>query len=120
MVKPQQPELRRSEYGATSDDSIKGNLTAPHIPTERGIGGPVPEDNLPGHHPEHDQDKPDGAAFVEKMHRLAEEEQEQDEAVDVQADADEQPSERAERLAKVASTPFRVASDALQKVRDKL
>ncbi len=41
MAKPQQTELARSGLGATADTLA-----------------PVPEDNLPGHHPEHEQDKP--------------------------------------------------------------
>jgi hypothetical protein len=35
----------------------------------------IPEDNLPGHHPEHEQDKPTGQDFVAKTHALAQEEQ---------------------------------------------
>jgi hypothetical protein len=67
MPKPQQPELRRSGYGATSDDSAKIKATtAEEKPAAQGAGGPVPEDNQPGHHPEHEQDKPDLEAFVER------------------------------------------------------
>jgi len=58
MTNPQQPELRRSGWGATESDSAKEALTAPRVPSERGSAGPVPEDNRQGHHPEHDQDKP--------------------------------------------------------------
>ena len=29
--------------------------------------GPVPEDNLPGHHPDHDQDRPDLDAVAAKL-----------------------------------------------------
>ncbi|MBL8774539.1 MAG: hypothetical protein JNK12_01355 [Acidimicrobiales bacterium] len=29
--------------------------------------GPVPEDNLPGHHPDHEQDKPDLTAVAERL-----------------------------------------------------
>ena len=32
----------------------------------------VPEANLPGHHPDHEQDKPSGEAFVRKLHEHAE------------------------------------------------
>lgn len=64
MVKPQQPELRRSEYGATSEDAIKGFLTAQDEPVEDGNSGPVPADNQPGHHPEVEQDQPSGDDFV--------------------------------------------------------
>ena len=34
---------------------------------ERGPGGSVPEDNRPGTHPAHEQDKPDKAAFAAKF-----------------------------------------------------
>lgn len=71
MVKPQQPELRRSDRGATSDDAIKEQLTAPHVPRVGGDTGPIPADNQPGHHPVQEQDKPSGKAFVEKTHALA-------------------------------------------------
>ncbi len=62
MSKPQQPELHRSGLGATDPASAKTN---PEVNPRAGGGegesaGPVPEDNLPGHHPEHDQDKPQG------------------------------------------------------------
>ena len=33
----------------------------------------IPEDNVPGHHPRHEQDKPSGRDFVAKMHALAQE-----------------------------------------------
>lgn len=42
MSKPQQPELHRSGLGAA------------------GASGPIPEDNLPGHHHQHEQDKFEG------------------------------------------------------------
>lgn len=44
MARPQSPDLR---------------------PT--GTTGPVPEANSPGHHPEHDQDRPDLDAFAERF-----------------------------------------------------
>ena len=59
MTKPQQPELRRSGRGATDDDSAKARASRPL--DEKGEAGPVPEANAPGHHPEEDQDKPDGS-----------------------------------------------------------
>src|SRR4051812_13948138 len=34
---------------------------------------PVPPDNQPGHHPEHEQDKPSGEAFVAKVRERAKE-----------------------------------------------
>ena len=60
MPNPQQPELRRSGRGATSDDSSKIN------PDNHDVGGrssglperTVPAENQPGHHPEVEQDHP--------------------------------------------------------------
>lgn len=58
MTSPQQPELRRSGLGSTEQDAAE--LRAGDVPGEGAQGlGPVPEDNRPGHHPEHEQDKPE-------------------------------------------------------------
>ncbi len=57
MTKPQQPELRRTGYGATDQDSAE--IRAGGTPPTGGDAGPVPEDNQPGHHPEVEQDKPE-------------------------------------------------------------
>lgn len=58
MTSPQQPELRRSGLGSTEQDAAE--LRAGDHPVEGGEGlGPVPEDNQPRHHPEHEQDKPE-------------------------------------------------------------
>jgi hypothetical protein len=54
---PQQPELRRNGKGATDPGSAKARVS--DTPGASGAPGPVPEDNQPGHHPEHEQDKPD-------------------------------------------------------------
>jgi hypothetical protein len=59
MPNPQQPELRRSGLGATSDDSAKINADHESKTTASGLPDKaVPEANQPGHHPDHDQDKP--------------------------------------------------------------
>lgn len=72
MPNPQQPELRRSEKGATTDDATKGTHTAPDEQAVwSGRSGPVPEDNQPGHHPPVDQDKPAGEAFVARAAEAA-------------------------------------------------
>lgn len=135
MVKPQQPELRRSDRGATSDDATKERLTAPSIPGVDGAGGPVPEANLPGHHPPQEQDKPSGRDFVAKMHALAQEEQyeaptPESEVLDLtQLEADRvhsgsvphgEVSARAERLAHLAGRPFALAGSVLGAVRGRL
>lgn len=58
MTKPQQPELRRTGLGSTDQDAAE--LRAGDTMDENPGGlGPVPEENRPGHHPEHEQDKPD-------------------------------------------------------------
>ncbi|MDP9387347.1 MAG: hypothetical protein M3Q48_05315 [Actinomycetota bacterium] len=59
MSKPQQPELHRSGMGATDPASAKTRAEVGGAPAGGGARGPVPEDNLPGHHPEQEQDKPD-------------------------------------------------------------
>jgi hypothetical protein len=149
MVKPQQPELRRSDRGATSDDATKGYLTAPATPGVDGAaGGPVPVDNLPGHHPDHEQDKPSGKDFVAKMHALAQAEaigeetedaegrtvvppQSRDDEVfdlaDIEADHVHGPgqltgaaSHVADTLASLAGKPFAIAGSVLGAVRNRL
>ena len=58
MTKPQQPELARSGRGEVDPGAVKTRHGGPT--DETAPRGPVPEDNLPGHRPEHDQDKPEG------------------------------------------------------------
>jgi hypothetical protein len=139
MVKPQQPELRRNDLGATSDDATKVRLTAPSAPGVDGPsrGGPIPEDNLPGHHPEHEQDKPSGRDFVAKMHALAQEDAYEapttdDEVIDLtQIKADRvhdgpAPHEASAHsgagdvLATLAGKPFAVVGSVLGAVRNRL
>ncbi|MFN7149077.1 MAG: hypothetical protein ACK4V6_06315 [Microthrixaceae bacterium] len=68
MARPQSSELRRSgTTPAFEPDSISSRLEAHDRPGSSGEIGPVPEANLPGHHPEHDQDKPDLDAFAERF-----------------------------------------------------
>ncbi len=66
MPKPQQPELRRSDLGATTDDSAKSNAAATVPAVDDHGAAPVPLANQPGHHPDEEQDKPDLEAFVER------------------------------------------------------
>lgn len=59
MAKPQQPELHRSGTTPADPASAKTAVTTSSAPPVKGEGpGPVPEDNRPGHHPAHEQDKP--------------------------------------------------------------
>ena len=60
MSTPQQPELRRSGKGATDPASAKAAAEVGGPTDEAGASGPVPEANRPGHHPAHEQDKPEG------------------------------------------------------------
>jgi hypothetical protein len=57
MGRPQQPEIARSGRGATDPASAKSHAAAAGADSEDIA--PVPPDNQPGHHPEHEQDKPD-------------------------------------------------------------
>jgi hypothetical protein len=64
VTKPQQPEVRRSGTTPIDPDSIGSELDARRSrATTSGNAGPVPEDNQPGHHPPHEQDKPDLEEF---------------------------------------------------------
>lgn len=67
MPKPQQPELRRSGFTVLDPDSIGSDLEAEKDVSTNKVGGPVPEDNRGGHHPEQEQDKPDDEAFVARL-----------------------------------------------------
>jgi hypothetical protein len=58
MSTPQQPELRRSGRGQTDPASAKADATT-EAPSDEGPTGSIPEANRPGHHPEHEQDRPD-------------------------------------------------------------
>lgn len=60
MSKPQQPELHRTGLGATDPASAKAAADVGGAGADGGEAGPVPEDNRPGHHPVHEQDKPEG------------------------------------------------------------
>jgi hypothetical protein len=57
MTKPQQPEIARSGRSEVDPGAVKTRHGGPTDST--GPVGAVPEDNQPGHHPEHEQDKPE-------------------------------------------------------------
>src|SRR5438045_1913745 len=107
MANPQQPELARSRRGAVDADAVKEQLTAPQRTDARGEIGTVPEANRPGHHPEHEQDKPSGDAFVQKVHEHA---REVDEAAASDTTEEETSSSRADDVARLATTPLRLAA----------
>ena len=86
MPNPQQPELRRSGHNAVDDAEAATRLPAEGRPGVGGDTGPVPEDNLPGHHPGEDQDKPDGDDFVAKAREVAARAREEREAEEREAD----------------------------------
>ena len=68
MPQPQQPELRRSGETPAVDDHTKSttNVGAPGG-SSADAQLAVPEENQPGHHPDKEQDKPDPAAFAERL-----------------------------------------------------
>lgn len=68
MANPQQPELRRSErVPSLEPDATEAARSAQSPPSDSEADGPVPEDQRPGHHPDHEQDQPDAAAFAERL-----------------------------------------------------
>ena len=60
MTRPQQEEVHRSGRGETDQEGRRAAREAKRggRPTDRS--GPVPEENQPGHHPDHEQDRPAG------------------------------------------------------------
>jgi hypothetical protein len=125
MANPQQPELARSRRTpALAPDAAETVLSAEQRPTGgRGEAGPIPEDNLPGHHPEHEQDKPDPEKFLAKMHELAQEaeaEPVEAEVVDLREEREARSDARAERIAAAVTAPLRRTAEALEKLRDRL
>jgi hypothetical protein len=76
MAKPQQAELRRSgKVPALDPDASVAKLSAQDTPGTSGSEGAIPEDQRPGHHPEHEQDKPDMDKFAERLGIVSEEEE---------------------------------------------
>lgn len=109
MNKPQQPELRRSGFVAALDpDATESDLQAHDRPTKRGRGGPIPEDQRPGHHPDEEQDKPDLDAFAERLGIVPEGEEPAD-APRVGDDAGE-PAGAASTVTPIEEAPSRQAT----------
>jgi hypothetical protein len=67
MDRPQQPELYRSGATALEPDTVESDLAAHRRPRSSGRGRSVPSDNRPGHHPDHEQDKPDRDAVAQRL-----------------------------------------------------
>jgi hypothetical protein len=59
MSSPQQPELRRSGRGDVTQEGRRETREQDDDGPDTGRTGPVPPDNRPGHHPAHEQDKPE-------------------------------------------------------------
>jgi hypothetical protein len=90
----------------------------PESGTDDAIG-PVPEDNQPGHHPEHEQDKPSGDDFVRKVRehaRAAEVEATNavDESTPTTTTTDDEPEPT------VAGDVLRATAGVLRKVRESI
>ena len=102
-------------------------MANPQQPEPDRARGPVPADNEPGHHPAVEQDKPEAARFVAKVKEVAAEAEPEPEpevaiAEPAPAPAPAPPasSPRAEGLATLAGAPWKLASDVLQRLRDRL
>src|SRR5438093_13047872 len=67
MARPQQPELARSAKTDLDPEHTETGLQGQKPVRPTGDSGPVPEDNLPGHHPPQEQDKPDLDAFAGRL-----------------------------------------------------
>ena len=65
MARPQQEELSRSGHNALEPEGPPPGTPGPD--SGEGRPGLVPEANRPGHHPDHDQDKPDLDDFAERL-----------------------------------------------------
>jgi hypothetical protein len=65
MDTPQQPELHRSGHSAADPEAVKA--TASTTPGKSTGSRQVPEDSRPGHHPDHEQDKPDLDKFARAL-----------------------------------------------------
>ncbi|QGG95891.1 hypothetical protein [Actinomarinicola tropica] len=67
-MSPAQPEVHRSGRTPLDPDHADTQVEVEHrAPRDEPGGGPVPEDNRPGHHPDHEQDKPDLDEFAAKF-----------------------------------------------------
>jgi hypothetical protein len=67
MDRPQQPELYRSGTTSLEPDHVGSDLAAHRRPRASGRSRPVPPDNRPGHHPDHEQDQPAPDAVARRL-----------------------------------------------------
>jgi len=105
MANPQQPELRRSgKVAALDPDATATDLTAQERPSTKGRTGTVPEEQRPGHHPEHEQDKPDLDKFAERLGIVPEGEEPEDAP---RVEDDTAPARGRSTVSKLADAPSR-------------
>jgi hypothetical protein len=62
---PQQPEIERHGLGEVDQEGRAISREDERERRSSGRTGPVPPENRPGHHPEHEQDKPEGPPLEE-------------------------------------------------------
>lgn len=67
MGTPQQPELRRSGTTPVDPDSDPSHLSRHRAPDAEGEPRRTPEENRPGHHPDHEQDRPPLDEVAERL-----------------------------------------------------
>jgi len=116
MAKPQQPEIARSGRGATDPASAKSAPPADAVRVS-GDTGPIPEDNLPGHHPEHEQDKPDVRLAAVPTGVRGDDD---DKAGDGDRAGERREPDAGEPERTVAGEALRAAAGVVRKVRDAL
>ena len=126
MANPQQPEIARSRRTeGLAPDSVETHVQAEQrAPAGSGTTGPIPEDNLPGHHPPVEQDKPPIERFAARA-RTAGSKVRPSGRTDRGPDAPDgaQPESRPEDehpLVRLAGLGPRAAGNFLQKLRDRL
>ena len=127
MANPQQPEIARSRRTeGLAPDSVETHVQAEkRAPSGEGPSGPIPEDNLPGHHPEVEQDKPPIERFMARARtagsRVRPSGRDDRRAPDAPSGAkDESASDDEHPLVRLAGLGPRAAGNLLKKVRDRL
>jgi hypothetical protein len=60
MSRPQSNEIRRSQRGRLEQESWRRKQEAEGRPKDKDKATPVPEENRPGHHPDREEDRPEG------------------------------------------------------------